>query len=160
MINILKRTDVWFKIILLGLFIFLYIVSCSYPEKSKKFPQLISASTLIILILSLIQDFTRKEKVQEEIRDVGDTELTETDESARKERKKRFYKAWAIILISTAIGFWGGFLITTFLLLIGFPIIFGERKNLPKNIAIALILTVIVFFTFHWIFGISLLKGI
>lgn len=160
MTNILKRIDVKFKIILLGLFIFLYMIAGTYPEKSKKFPQLIAFCTIIILILSLIIDFTRREKVQEEIIDVGDTELTKPDETLKKARKNRFYKAWIIILISTAIGFWGGFLITTFLLLIGFPILFGGRKNLPKNIAVAIIITVIIFFTFQWIFGISLLKGI
>ncbi len=158
MINILKRTDVWFKIILLGLFIFLYIVSDSYPEKSKKFPQLIAISTSIIMIISLITDFARKEKFQEEILDVSDTELTKTDEIFKRERKKRFYKAWIIILISTAIGFWGGFLITTFLLLIGFPLLFGKRENLLKNTAIAIGMTIIIFLTFQWIFGISLLK--
>lgn len=91
--------------------------------------------------------------------DVADTELTKSDEIVKKTRKNRFYKAWLIILISTAIGFWGGFLLTTFLLLSGFPILFGERKNLPKNLIIAVIMTVIIFFTFQRIFGISLLKG-
>lgn len=158
--HILKRIDIKLKLLLLFFFISLYIISNTYPEKSKRFPQLISLSTTIIIIFSLILDFSKKEKIENEITDVGDTELKKIDESLKNVRRNRFYKAWGIILLSTAIGFWGGFLLSTFLLLIGFPIIFGEKNKLPKNITIAIILTLIVFFIFHWIFGISLLKGI
>ena len=157
--QILKRTDVIFKITLFCLFIFLYFVATSYPEKSKKFPQLVCISTTIIIAVSLIFDFSRKEKIEKEIFDVGDTELTKIDEDFKKIRRHRFIKAWAIILISTAIGFLGGFLITTFLLLIGFLFLFGEKGNFLKNITISLLITLIIFFTFQLIFGISLIKG-
>ena len=155
----LKLTEVWFKLVLFFLFGFLYLLSIPYPERSKEFPQILALLSIIMIVISLIIDFTRKGKVAEGIADVDDTELKVLDATTQKTRRKRFYKAWGIILVSTAIGFLGGFLFTTFFLLMGFPLLFGERRNLFKNTVVAIAMTIIIFFIFQWIFEIPLLES-
>ncbi len=155
----LKLTEVWVKLALLLFFGLFFILAAPFPEKSKQFPQLIAIFSLIMVVISLIIDFTRKRTVAEAIADVDDTELRVLDHATQETRKKRFYKAWAIILIATAAGFLGGFLFTTFLLLLGFPFVFGERRKLFKNTIVALGMTVIILFIFQWIFEIPLLES-
>jgi len=155
----LKMTEVWFKLVLFVFFILLYLLAIPYPERSKEFPQILALLSIIMIVISLIIDFTRKGKVAEGIADVDDTELKVLDAITQKTRRKRFYKAWAIILVSTAIGFLGGFVFTTFFLLMGFPLFFGERENLFKNTVVAIAMTIIIFFIFQWIFEIPLLKS-
>ena len=155
----LKLTEVWFKLVLFVFFILFFLLSIPYPEKSKQFPQLIAIFSLIMTVISLMIDFTRKGKVAEGIGDVDDTELKVLDATTQKTKRKRFYKAWGIILVSTAIGFLGGFLFTTFFLLMGFPLLFGEKRNLFKNAIVGMAMTVIIFFIFQWIFEIPLLKS-
>jgi len=155
----LKLTEIWFKLVLFVFFGLFFLFSIPFPEKSKEFPQIIALLSLILILISLIIDFTRKGKVAEGIGDVDDTELRALDATTQKTKRKRFYKAWAIILVSTAIGFLGGFLFTTLLLLVGFPFLFGERRNLFKNMVVAVAMTVVIFFIFQGIFEIPLLKS-
>jgi len=154
------RIEVLFKLSLLVFFGILYLLSIPYPDKSKQFPQLIATFILIMLSISLVIDLTRKGSDAGEISEVDDTELKVIDKSAKKARKKRFYQAWGIILFSTAIGFLGGFLFTTFSLFIGFAVLFGEGKNLLKNTAIAVFITIVVYFLFQWVMRVPLLGGI
>ncbi len=156
----LKLTEVWFKLVLFVFFGLLYLLAIPYPEKSKEFPQLIALLSLIMTVISLIIDFTRKGKVAEGIADVDDTELKVLDATTQKTKRKRFYKAWGIILVSTAIGFLGGFLFTTFFIFVGFALFFGKREKLFKNILIAVLMTMIIYLSFQWIMGVPLLTGI
>jgi hypothetical protein len=156
----LKLTEVGFKLVLLvfsGLF---FLFAIPYPEKSKQFPQLIATFSFIMIVISLVIDFTQRGTVAEGIADVDDTEVKVFDDTTKRIKRKRFYKAWGIILVSTAIGFLGGFLFTTFLLLISFPMFFGERGNLFKNFFISVLMTMIIFFSFQWIMGVPLFEGI
>lgn len=156
----LKLTEVWFKLVLIVFFGFLYLLSFPYPEKSKQFPQLLALFSLIMIVISLVIDFTKKGAVAKEITDVGDTELKVIDETDKKIRRKRFYQAWGIILVSTAIGFFVGFLFSTFFFFIGFALFFGERKNLVKNIVIAVAMTILIYLSFQWMLNVPLLTGI
>jgi hypothetical protein len=156
----LKFTEVWFKLALLLVFGLLFILAIPYPEKSKQFPQLLAAVSLILIVISLLKDFIRKGKVAEGIADVDDTELKVPDPEARIAKRRRLYRAWEIILVSTALGFLGGFLFTSFFLFIGFAFFFGERKNLLKNILIAVFMTVIIFLSFQMVMGVPLLSGL
>jgi hypothetical protein len=156
----LNLTEFWFKLILLIFFSLLYLLSIPYPLRAKQFPQLIALFGLILIVISLIFDFIRKGTETGEMTDIGDTELKVIDKEAKKRMRKRFYQAWAIIIVSTAIGFLGGFLFTTFFLFISFALLFGHKRNLSKNTAIAVSLTIIIYFTFEWIFGVPLLEGV
>jgi len=155
----LQRTEIWFKLVLLVFFGLFFLLSIPFPEKSKRFPQLIAIFSLIMIVISLIMDLTRKGGMAEGIADVDDTELKVLDAPAQKTKRKRFYKAWAVILVSTAIGFSGGFLFTTFFLLMGFPLLFGDRGNLVKNTVVAIAMTIVIFLIFQWVFEIPLLKS-
>jgi hypothetical protein len=155
-----KLTEVWFKLVLFVLFGLFFLLAIPYPEKSKQFPQLIAIFSLSMIAISLMTDFIHKGKMAEGIADVDDTELRVLDATNQKTRRKRFYMAWGIILVSTAIGFLGGFLFTTFFLLMGFPLFFGEREHLFKNIFISVLMTMIIFFSFQWVMGVPLLEGI
>jgi hypothetical protein len=156
----LKLPEVWFKLVLFFFFGLLFLLAIPYPEKSKRFPQLLAIFSLIMIVISLIIDFTRKGTVAEGIADVDDTELKILDDTNQKTRRRRFYRAWEIILVSTAIGFLGGFLFTTFFLFMGFALFFGERKNFFKNTLIAVFMTIIIFFSFQWVMSVPLLAGL
>ena len=149
-----------FKVILLVFFGTLYLLANSYPEKSRQFPQLIALFTLAALGVSLTFDMIRERTASTEIADVGDTELKVVDEKRKKERRRRFTVAWAIILVSTGMGFLTGFLFTTFLLFVGFALFFGRREILIKNIFIAVAITAAVYFIFQRVFGVPLLSTI
>jgi len=155
----LLRTEVWFKLVLLVFFGFLYWLAIPYPEKSRQFPQLVALFSLILIVLSLVLDFARRGGVSGEVADVGDTELTIVDESVKRERTKRFCKAWAIILVSTAVGFWGGFLFSTFLFFVGSAFFFGKKENFWRNTLVAVGVTAIIYLVFQKIMGVPLLAG-
>lgn len=155
----LQKTEVWFKLFLFAFFGFLYWLATPYPEKSRQFPQLIALVSLIMIVLSLIMDFTRG-TAKEEIADVEDTEMKLGDSTLKKERKKRFTRAWGVILVSTAVGFLGGFLFSTFLFFLGFALFFAKREMFWKNTAIASGITVVVYFLFERIMGVPLLAGV
>ena len=156
----LKLTDVKIKFALIFVFAFFYIYAMPYPEKSKAFPQLLSAVSMILVIISLIFDFTKKEIVAGELTDVDDSEVKVLDEETKRARRQRFYKAWGIIIVSTAVGFLGGFLFTTLFSFLGFTIFFGERQNLVKNVLIAVGMTVFIYLSFETMMGVPLLEGI
>jgi len=155
-----KRTDVRIKLVLLVFFGLFYVLAIPYPEKSRQFPQLIAVFTLAALVVSLIADFTQKVTVTAQIAQVDDTELTGIDEQVKNEKKKRFYRAWGVILVSVAAGLLGGFLFTTFFLFAGFALIFGQRKNAFKNMALAVVMTIGIYLVFEWLMGVPLLSGI
>ncbi len=74
--------------------------------------------------------------------------------------KRRLAEAWAIILVSTAIGFLGGFLFMSFFLFFGFALRSGSRKKMLQNIVIAFLLTGVIYVTFQRFMGVPLLGGI
>ncbi|MDP2268956.1 MAG: tripartite tricarboxylate transporter TctB family protein [Deltaproteobacteria bacterium] len=156
----LKLLDVQLKLALMIIFGFFYFYAIPFPEKSRSFPQLIAVVSMIIVLVSLFFDFTKQEIVHGEIIDVDDAEVTVLDEETKKARKQRFYKAWAIIIVSSAVGFLGGFLFSTLFFFLGFTIFFGERKDLVKNTCIALAMTAVVYVIFEIIMGVPLLDGI
>ena len=160
MLEKLKRTEVWFKLILLAFFGFWYAQAFSFPEQSRQFPHLIAVPSLILTLISLIIDFTKKKEAAGEIAGTDDTELTVLGESARKERKKRFWQAWGIILVSMLVGFLGGFLFSAFFLLVGFALLFGNRENRVKNLVYAAAITIATYLTFQWFMDVPLLRGV
>jgi hypothetical protein len=156
----LKLLDVQLKLALMIIFGFFYFYAIPFPEKSRAFPQLIAVVSMIIVIVSLYFDFTKKEIVHGEIIDVDDAEVKILDAETKRARKRRFYKAWAIMLVSTAVGFLGGFLFSTLFFFLGFAVFFGEKKDLVKNVCIALAMTAAIYVTFETIMGVPLLEGI
>lgn len=156
----LKSTEVWFKIVLLFVFGGFYILAVPYPQESRQFPQLLAAISLILTVAALAIDFLRVQVVAGEIGDVDDTELKVVDTATRTARRRRFYQAWAILLVSTGIGFLGGFLFSTVLLFGGFGLAFGHRENWGKNMIVALAMTVVVYFIFGRIMAVPLLNGV
>ena len=156
----LKRTDVRFKLVLMFFFALFYVLAIPYPQKSRQFPQLIALFSLLAVVISLISDFARKAAAAEEIAQVDDTEMTRIDEQGKKDRKRRFYRAWGIILASTAAGLLGGFAFTTFFLFAGFALIFGDRTNLFKNGVMAVAMTICIYLAFEWLMGVPLFSGI
>jgi hypothetical protein len=155
-----KRTDVRIKLVLLVFFGLFYVLAIPYPEKSRQFPQLIALFSLAAIVASLIGDFMQKATVTAQLAQVDDTELTGIDEQGPNEKKKRFYRAWGVILTSTVAGLLGGFLFTSFFLFTGFAFIFGQRKDVFKNMALAVVMTICIYFVFEWLMGVPLLSGI
>jgi uncharacterized protein YqhQ len=159
-LRISKRTDVRIKFVLLIFFGLFYVLAIPYPEKSRQFPQLIALFSLAAIVASLIGDLMGKATVTAQIAQVDDTELTHIDEREKKDKKKRFYQAWGIILGSLAAGLLGGFLFTTLFLFAGFALIFGQRKNIFKNMVVAVVMTICIYFVFEWLMSVPLLSGL
>jgi len=156
----LKSTEVWFKIVLLFVFSGFFIAALPYPQDSRQFPQLLAAISLILTIVALAMDFLRPQAIAGEIGDVDDTELRVLDTATRVVRRKRYYQAWVIILVSAGIGFLGGFLFSTILLFAGFGLVFGSREDRIRNLVIAVAMTVLVYFVFGRIMAVPLLDGL
>jgi len=156
----LKSGEVWFKIVLLFVFGGFFILALPYPHDSRQFPQLLAAIGLILTVAALAIDFVREQVIAGEIGDVDDTELKVVDAATRNARRGRYYLAWAILLVSTGIGFLGGFLYSTICLFISFGLVFGRREHWVKNTIIAAALTVLVYFVFGRIMGVPLLDGV
>jgi hypothetical protein len=149
-----------FKLLLMILFACFYALAIPYPEKSRQFPQLISLLSLIMLAVSFLTDMVNKKGVKMEVGTVEDGELQEVREQGKGEKKKRFFKAWGIILVSFGAGLLGGFAFTAFFLFAGFALFFGSRQKLLKNIIIAVVMTVCIFLVFQQVMAVPLLTGI
>ena len=156
----LKSAEVWFKIVLLFVFGGFFIGAMPYPQDSRQFPQLLAAISLLLTVAALAADFLRANVVAGEISDVDDTELKVVDKTTRATRRRRYYLAWGILLVSTGIGFLGGFLFSTICLFVCFGLIFGRRENWVKNTLVALALTVLVYIVFGRIMGVPLLDSV
>lgn len=155
-----RLTEVWCKITLLFVFSAFYLLANSFPQEARQFPQLLAAFSLVLTVIALIVDFSRGKSAQGQIIDVADTELKFLDAQIRRARRKRYYQAWAIILVSAGVGFLGGFLYSTLCLFAGFGAVFGSREKLAANMIIALAMTVVVYFLFGRAMGIPLLEGV
>jgi hypothetical protein len=156
----LKSTEVWFKIVLLFVFSGFFVAALPYPQDSRQFPQLLAVISLVLTIIALAMDFLWPQAITGEIGDVDDTELKVLDAATRVVRRKRYYQAWAIILVSSGIGFLGGFLFSTILLFAGFGLVFGSREDRIRNLMIAIAMTVLVYFVFGRIMAVPLLDGL
>lgn len=156
----LKLTEVWFKFVLLFVFSGFYILAIPYPQESKQFPQLLAAISLVLTVIALGLDFLRAQVLQGEIGDVDDTELKVVDAATRAARRRRFYLAWAILLVATGAGLLGGFLISTVILFGGFGLASGRKEHRVKDMIVAVAMTVVVYFIFGRIMAVPLLDGV
>jgi len=153
----LKNLEVWFKLVLAAIFALLYRMAIPYPADSRQFPQLIALFALAVLAVSLIFDFTAKKASVTDTSELSDVELKGGEEAGKKGGARRFYLTWVIVLISTAVGFWGGFIFSIFLMFMGFAILFGKRKQFLRNTGYAVLMTALIYFTFQWLMGVPLL---
>ena len=156
----LKSTEVSFKFVLLVAFSGFYILAIPYPQESRQFPQLLAAISVALTVIAIAMDFLRAQVISGVIDGVDDTELKIMDAATRRSRRRRFYQAWAILLVATIAGFLGGFLFSTVLLFAGFGLAFGHRQNRVRDIIIAVALTALVYLVFGRIMGVPLLNGI
>ena len=156
----LRLTEVWCKIALLFIFSVFYIAAVPFPEKSKQFPQLLAVVSLVMTVLALLIDFTRKSVLQAEVSDVDDTELKVLDASTRQAQRTRLYQAWAIIIAATGVGILGGFLFSALCLFSGFAALFGSRERLLRNTIVGVAMTIAVYLVFGMIMRVPLLSGI
>ncbi len=156
----LRLPEVWCKLALLAVFAAFYLGAADYPSKARQFPQLLAVISLALTIVSLVTDFTRKSAAAVVIGDVDDTELREFDAAEARLKRSRFYKAWAIIAVATAAGFLGGFLFCALLLFVGFALFFGPREKLPRNLAISVGVTAVIYLVFDKLMAVPLLDGI
>ena len=155
-----KLFEVWCKIALLFVFSAFYTAAISFPETAKRFPQLLAVIGLAMTVIALVMDFSGKNKAQAEISDVDDTELKVLDAETRRARRKRYYQAWAIIIVCAGIGFLGGFLFSAFCLFAGFALFFGGRENLMRNMIVGVAMTIVVYLVFGMVMKVPLLSGI
>lgn len=155
-----RLTEVWCKIALLFVFPAFYLVALSFPEKSRQFPQLVAAVSFVLTVLSLAMDFGRKSVVQGEISGVDDTELQVLDRATKQSRRQRYYRAWAIIIVSTVVGVLGGFFFSALCLVGGFSVLFGSREHLKRNLLAGIAILAGVYVVFGELMGVPLLSGV
>lgn len=155
-----RLTEVWCKIALLFLFSAFYVLALPFPEKSRQFPQLLALASLALTVIALVLDFTRRSAVQAEISDVDNTELAVLDTATRRVRRKRYYRAWAIVIVSTGVGILGGFFFSALCLIGGFSVLFGNREHVKRNALAGAAIMVGVYIVFGKLMGVPLLSGL
>ena len=155
-----RLVEVWCKIALLFFFSAFYLLAIPFPEKSRQFPQLLAVISLAMTVLALALDFMRRDAVQAEISDVDNTQLEVLDAATKRARRKRYYKAWAIIIVSTGVGFLGGFLFSALCLFAGFAVLSGGREKLIRNAIVGVAMTIVVYVVFGMIMRVPLLSGL
>src|SRR3989441_10183585 len=109
------RLEVALDVILLFGFAALYMVSTAYPERSRQFPQLIALVSMALILLALVRNFAG----------AASTRRGRWD----RERAARVARAWGVIVVSTACGAVGGFLVRVLLLFLGFAFLFCARES-------------------------------
>jgi len=160
MLEKFKLTEVWLKIALLFVFGAFYAAALSFPEQARQFPQLLAVASLAMTAIALAMDFSRKSATRAEISGVDDTELKVLDAEEVRARSKRYYRAWAIILLSTIVGYLGGFLFSAVGLFAGFALFFGSRAKLPRNLVVGAAMTAVVYLVFGVLMSVPLLNGV
>jgi hypothetical protein len=176
-----RPTETIFKVCLMAFFLMLMWMGRSYPEKSRLFPEILGAITVLFIIISFVQDFLKPkgevEKVvvkepeppPSDIREEKLRHLKEVEEQAEDAgyveleaslKKKRLTQGVIIILISLVIGYLGGFLLTVPLYFIGFGILHGDRKKVLKYVIVAVATTVVTYLSFTSLMGVPLLRGV
>ena len=148
------------KLAALAVFGGFYVAAMSLPPASGQYPQLLALVSLVLTVIALAMDFGRKSTAQGEIGGVDDTELMVLDPYARRVRRVRFYKAWAIILVATGVGMLGGFAFSALILFTGFALFFGSGEQRLKRLAIGVAMTVVVYLLFGVLMGVPLLEGL
>jgi Tripartite tricarboxylate transporter TctB family len=153
-------TELGCKIALLFIFGASYLLAIPFPDEARQFPQLLAAVGLMLTAAGLAADFGRGGGGPAEIGDVDDTELKPVDAATRIARRKRFWQAWAIILVSTGVGIAGGFLYSAACLFAGFAFAFGSRQKRAAGLVVAVAMTAVVYFVFGRVMGVPLLEGV
>jgi len=157
----LLLTEVWCKIALLFVFGGFYAAAIPFPDKARQFPQLIAVASFAMTVLALALDFLRPQPpAQAEISGVEDTELSVLDAATRRMRRSRYYKTWAVVIVSTVVGVLGGFLFCAIGLFGGFVILFTSPGERSRNAIIGGITTVAVYLIFGLVMKVPMLGGI
>jgi hypothetical protein len=156
----LRLTEVWFKIALLFLFSAFYLLALPFPEKSRQFPQLIALVSLALTLIALVQDFSRKSAAPTQIADVDSPETQVLDGATQRAQRKRYYTAWAVVVVSVGAGILGGFLFSALFLIGGFSLLLGSREKLKRNTLAGLAIMAGVYIVFGKLMGVPLLSGL
>jgi len=144
------RLEVAFELVLLVLFVALYSLATTYPERSRQFPQLIALVTMALLAFALVRNFARSfTKAASTRRDRWD-----------RQRAARVGRAWGVIVVATACGAVGGFLISVVLFFLGFAFFFGTREAFWRHAAIGVAISAVIWILFDQIMGVPLLAGV
>ena len=156
----LRSTETWCKIGLLFLFGACYVLALPFPEKSRQIPQLLALVSLGLTVIALVLDFTRKGALQAQFPGVDDAEVQVLDGPTRRAGRKRYYRAWAIVVVSTGVGILGGFLFSALFLVGGFSVLFGRRQDVKRNTLAGLAILAGVYILFGKLMGVPLLSGL
>lgn len=153
-----SKLDLPTKIFFLLVFASAYFLAIPYPDMAREFPSLITSCSLVVLAASLFMDFFAW--YGKRSAEVKSASVRKVDQSSAM--RTRFMLSWAIIMVSTLAGLFGGFLLTAFLLLVGFPVVFEVKKRrvLVKDVALAVALTICVYLLFDKLMGVPLLSGL
>lgn len=138
--------DFFFQIALLGFFLLLIGISTSYPLESRIYPQGLCAITSVFLLISLVRHF--RERIQEKEAD---------PEGAHRYRE--LFQVSVVIIIATAVGLLGGFLLGVLGYYVAYALFKEKRSHLPKTLGIGVALTVIYYILFGWVMNVPLLRG-
>jgi hypothetical protein len=176
--QLLGNTKSIFRLFLLGFFALLMVMSRTYPEESRLFPELLGGITIILIMVSFIRDFT-KEKKREQIEqpEIPSSDFWEEQKRRIKEvekksedagyevleeglRKKRLRQSVVIILISLGIGYLGGILLVVPFCYITFGMLHGQKRETLKYIIIAAGVTLLTYLCFTCFMHVPLLDGI
>lgn len=144
----MKKLDLnfFFQFGLLALFALLIWESRSYPPESSFYPQIIAGITIILLIVSLVRHFWKKEEGKK-----TGPEFTL--------RLRRFFQVSLVIVLATILGFLGGFLLSVLCYYVAYAFFQEDRTKLIRTLSIGVALTFLFYISFGWFMKVPLLRG-
>lgn len=151
-------------LVLIGLSLVIYIQGGNLPSLNEaffnagSFPRMIAAVLIllsIILILSKLNELRKKKPAEDKV--------------SSKERLAAFYTEYKLVILTTAVFFvyifllqFIGFVVSTILFIIGAAILIGyrKRKEVVTISAVAVILTLTIYFFFENVLYVRFPSGI
>jgi predicted CDP-diglyceride synthetase/phosphatidate cytidylyltransferase len=138
--------DLFFHLVLLALFIILMWESRLYPPESSFYPRIVGGITIILLLVSLVRHFRKKEEEKK----------TGTESTVRL---RRFFQISLVIVLATVLGFLGGFILSVLCYYVAYALFQEERTRLIRTLGIGVALTVLFYISFGWFMQVPLLRG-
>lgn len=151
-------------LVLIGLGLLIFIQGGNLPSLNEaffnagSFPRMIAAVLIllsILLILSKLNELRKMEPAEDKV--------------SNKERLAAFYKEYKLVILTTAVFFvyifllqFIGFVVSTILFIIGTAILIGyrKRKEVMTISAVAVILTLTIYFFFENVLYVRFPSGI
>lgn len=147
-----KQVNLLFTIAIIFVFAMVLVMSFSLSETAGSVPRLISIIGIVLSVISLLEDYKKKDGSKEGNKE-GNNDASDDNQGVP------FVKCFAFIIAYLVAMIVLGFLVSTMLMLFAMTILMSY-KNYKVSISFSVIATVILYFSFKYLFYVRLPIGI